>query len=111
MIKNQFLEIADALSKVEDEGERTFLQMEIGQEEFFKLGNIIGKGREEIEAMILAQKALGAGLDVKKLKEFERNKLEAEMQAVIEKREAKLRHTQQLALAALLKRIQRDRNE
>jgi hypothetical protein len=68
--KNQFLEIADALSKVEDEGERTFLQMEIGQEEFFKLGNIIGKGREEIEAMILAQKALGAGLDVKKLKEF-----------------------------------------
>ena len=45
------------------------------------------------------------------LEEFERNKLEAEMQAVIEKREAKLRHTQQLALAALLKRIQRDRNE
>ena len=45
------------------------------------------------------------------LEEFERNKLEAEMQAVIEKKEAKLRHTQQLALAALLKRIQRDRNE
>ncbi len=45
------------------------------------------------------------------LEEFERNKLDAEMQAVIEKKEAKLRHTQQLALAALLKRIQRDRNE
>ena len=45
------------------------------------------------------------------LEEFERNKLEAEMQAIIEKKEAKLRHTQQLALAALLKRIQRDRNE
>lgn len=57
------------------------------------------------------------------LEEFERNKLEAEvssltpshsllqMQAVIEKKEAKLRHQQQLALAALLKRIQRDRNE
>lgn len=45
------------------------------------------------------------------LEEFERNKLEAEMQSVIEKKEAKLRHTQQLALAALLKRIQRDRNE
>ena len=45
------------------------------------------------------------------LEEFERNKLDAEMEAVIEKKEAKLRHTQQLALAALLKRIQRDRNE
>ena len=39
------------------------------------------------------------------LEEFERNKLEAEMQAVTEKKEAKLRHQQQLALAALLKRI------
>lgn len=45
------------------------------------------------------------------LEEFERNKLEAEMQAVVQKKEAKLRHQQQLALAALLKRIQRDRNE
>jgi len=33
------------------------------------------------------------------------------MQAIIEKKEAKLRNQQQLALAALLKRIQRDRNE
>ena len=39
------------------------------------------------------------------LEEFERNKLDAEMEAVIEKKEAKLRHQQQLALAALLKRI------
>ncbi len=45
------------------------------------------------------------------LEEFERSKLESEMQMVIEKKEAKLRHSQQLALAALLKRIQRDRNE
>lgn len=45
------------------------------------------------------------------LEEFERNKMESEMQAVIEKKEAKLKHKQQLALAALLKRIQRDRNE
>ena len=56
------------------------------------------------------------------LEEFERNKLEAEvrtflftvylqMQTVLQKKEAKLRHAQQLALAALLKRIQRDRNE
>lgn len=45
------------------------------------------------------------------LEQFERNKMEGEIQAVIEKKEAKLRHKQQLALAALLKRIQRDRNE
>ncbi len=45
------------------------------------------------------------------LEEFERSKLEGEMQLVIDKKEAKLRHSQQLALAALLKRIQRDRNE
>lgn len=45
------------------------------------------------------------------LEQFERNKMEGEIQAVIEKKESKLRHKQQLALAALLKRIQRDRNE
>ena len=45
------------------------------------------------------------------LEQFERNKMESEMQAVIEKKEAKLKNKQQLALAALLKRIQRDRNE
>ena len=50
------------------------------------------------------------------LEEFERSKLESEvriqysliniqMQVVIDKKEAKLRHSQQLALAALLKRI------
>jgi len=33
------------------------------------------------------------------------------MNTVVQKKEAKLRHQQQLALAALLKRIQRDRNE
>jgi len=45
------------------------------------------------------------------LEEFERNKLGTEMNTVVQKKEAKLRHQQQLALAALLKRIQRDRNE
>ena len=39
------------------------------------------------------------------LEEFERNKLDSEMQGCTEKKEAKLRHQQQLALAALLKRI------
>jgi len=45
------------------------------------------------------------------LEQFERNKIDADMQSIIEKKEAKLRHDQQLALGALLKRIQRDRNE
>jgi hypothetical protein len=39
------------------------------------------------------------------LEEFERSKLDSELLSVVEKKEAKLRHTQQLALAALLKRI------
>ena len=41
----------------------------------------------------------------------ERQKLERDIQEQSEKREAKIRNQQQLALSALLKRIQRDRNE
>lgn len=37
--------------------------------------------------------------------------MEQDFQEIIERKEAKLKHSQQLALAALLKRIQRDRNE
>jgi hypothetical protein len=45
------------------------------------------------------------------LEQYERNKINADMESIIEKKETKFRHTQQLALDALLKRIQRDRNE
>lgn len=45
------------------------------------------------------------------LENWERQKLEKEINEVIERKEAKFKHQQQLALAALLKRIQRDRNE
>lgn len=45
------------------------------------------------------------------LEEFERQKMEIEMAEIIEKKEKKLKDKQQKALAALLKRIQRDRNE
>lgn len=45
------------------------------------------------------------------LEQFERNKIEAEMAKVIEKKESQIRQKQQQALSALLKRIQRDRNE
>ena len=45
------------------------------------------------------------------LEEWEKNKNEALVQQIVEKNERKLRKQQQQALAALLKRIQRDRNE
>jgi len=37
--------------------------------------------------------------------------METEFNDIIERKETRLKHAQQLALAALLKRIQRDRNE
>mmetsp|Transcript_9482 Transcript_9482/g.10416 ORF Transcript_9482/g.10416 Transcript_9482/m.10416 type:complete len:313 (+) Transcript_9482:113-1051(+) len=45
------------------------------------------------------------------LEEWERAKHEAEIQDTLQKKETKLRQQQQMALSALLKRIQRDRNE
>ena len=43
--------------------------------------------------------------------ERERAEMEKQIEEIIEKQEARLRERQQMALAALLKRIQRDRNE
>ena len=45
------------------------------------------------------------------LEQKERQKLEQDAQDIIAKREIKIKNQQQLALSALLKRIQRDRNE
>ena len=45
------------------------------------------------------------------LEEWERARNEAQVEQIAEKKEAQLRRQQQLALAALLKRIQRDRSE
>ena len=56
------------------------------------------------EAELLDQKANA-------LEAIEREKMEEEMENIILKQEEKLRRKQQLALSALLKRIQRDRNE
>lgn len=41
----------------------------------------------------------------------ERDGQEEQIESIIEQQEARLRRKQQMALAALLKRIQRDRNE
>eukprot|EP00357_Protocruzia_adherens_P018499 CAMPEP_0115023004 /NCGR_PEP_ID=MMETSP0216-20121206/32036_1 /TAXON_ID=223996 /ORGANISM="Protocruzia adherens, Strain Boccale" /LENGTH=425 /DNA_ID=CAMNT_0002396093 /DNA_START=60 /DNA_END=1337 /DNA_ORIENTATION=+ len=45
------------------------------------------------------------------LEEWENAKLEAEMKETMDKKVVKFKHQQQLELSALLKRIQRDRNE
>lgn len=56
------------------------------------------------EAEVLDQKANA-------LEAIEKEKMEEELENIIIKQEEKLRRKQQLALSALLKRIQRDRNE
>lgn len=43
--------------------------------------------------------------------QLEKEEMEREIDEILEKQEARLRAKQQMALAALLKRIQRDRNE
>ena len=60
--EEQFLEIADALSQVEDEAQRTFLAMEIGQEEFFRLQELISLGSDGIKELINDTKFLNAEL-------------------------------------------------
>ena len=60
--------------------------------------------KEYDEAELLEQKANA-------LEAIEREKMEEELEEIILKQEEKLRRKQQLALSALLKRIQRDRNE
>lgn len=45
------------------------------------------------------------------MEQHERMKLDGELEDVIARRETKIKNQQQLALSALLKRIQRDRNE
>jgi len=50
-------------------------------------------------------------LQADRLEAMEKEKHEAEIQRIVEKKEKKLKKQHQLALAALLKRIQRDRNE
>lgn len=60
--------------------------------------------KEYDEAEVLEQKANA-------LEAIEKEKMEEELEDIIMKQEEKLRKKQQLALSALLKRIQRDRNE
>ena len=78
--REQFLEIADALSKV-DSSTRNFLATEIGQDEFFKLAEFMNLGREEMEAM-LKQAALVNGelsdLDIQNIRQMEASAGEAQ---------------------------------
>ena len=69
----RFLEIADALSKVEDASTRVFLSLELGEEEFFKLAEVINLGKDGIEdAMKEARKFTGvlSKLDTKNIREM-----------------------------------------
>lgn len=58
----QFLAVADALSNVEDEAQRTFLSMEIGQEEFFRMNELIALGSDGIRGLIQETQNLNADL-------------------------------------------------
>jgi hypothetical protein len=63
--EDKFLEIADALSRVEDEATRTFLSLELGEEEFFKLGEVISMGKDGIiEAKEEARRLTGVLSDL-----------------------------------------------
>ncbi len=71
--EDKFLSIADALSKVENESERTFLQMEIGQEEFFRLSEMMNLGKDGIkDAMKEAQNLTGvlSDLDIQNIRDM-----------------------------------------
>ncbi len=48
----QLLVVRDALSEVENAGERAFLAMEIGQDSFFELGNMIGLSKDEMSKLL-----------------------------------------------------------
>jgi len=60
--EDKFIAISDALSKVESTAERTFLQMEIGQEEFFKLGEFMQTGAGDMRDLIKESKRLSGSL-------------------------------------------------
>jgi len=72
--------------------------------ELRKKQNVLAKQKKYAEAEKIKSQS-------DSLEEWERQKMETEFNDIIERKETRLKHAQQLALAALLKRIQRDRNE
>lgn len=72
--------------------------------ELRKKQQVLAKQKLYDDAEIIKRKA-------DKLEEWENAKNEATMREIVEKKEAKFRQQQQLAVAAMLKRIQRDRSE
>jgi len=70
----KFIEISDALSKLDSESERTFLSMEIGQEEFFKLAEFADLGREGMTDLIKEAERLNGNLsdiDIQNIRDME----------------------------------------
>lgn len=72
--------------------------------ELRKKQQVLAKQKLYDDAEIIKRKA-------DKLEEWENAQNEAKIREIVEKKEAKFRQQQQLAVAAMLKRIQRDRSE
>ncbi len=96
-------ELEDARKKMRDElrgkakFSKTLLEMRKKEQTLVKL-----KKYEEAEAV---------QAKANQMEQQEKHKLDVAMQDQLAKRETKIKNQQQLVLAALLKRIQRDRNE
>jgi len=70
--EDRFLALAGALSEVDSEAERTFLTMEIFQEEGFKMAEMLNLGEQGLRDYIDAQNDYTDSLDIDSLKEYKK---------------------------------------
>ena len=82
-----------------------------GKMKFSKMLLEMRKKEQTLVKLRKYEEADGVKQKADQMETKERQKLEQDMQDQMGKRETKIRNLQQLALAALLKRIQRDRDE
>ena len=68
--KSQFLEMAKALRTMDDAGERTFLTMEIFQEEGFKMAEMLNLSEQEFQKLYIAEKKFADNLNIEAIKEY-----------------------------------------
>ena len=131
--KAQFLEFSEAWDNYMANYEETaFKSLErLKEKQIFELQEFQAKALKEAKLkvknsrellelrkkqQVLAKQKLYDDADIikrkaDKLEEWENAKNEATIREIVEKKETKFRQQQQLAVAAMLKRIQRDRNE
>lgn len=101
--EKHLIEIEQLREKIKNESK---IKLKLSKEllEMRKRVRLLVSMKEYDEAETVEQKANA-------LEAIEREKMDEELEEIILKHEEKLRRKQQLALSALLKRIQRDRNE